>query len=589
MTLHQWQQLASQNVKAGLNVGQMNNHSTTYAEDQEPDLPKGLSLLDLDDDIFEDNSDNDDDGGIVFSIKSKSDNGGLEMKSSTPTNDSGTGNTNHQQQSSASVPEPNFASTSPVTSKVEPSKIASKNQETGATKRTQIRDLRRFPKRTIITRNSSILNALKEGRQMLNQNGKDSKSKVEVMDILANAMSKVNVEAKAGKRILESISSNNLRDRSASQTHKKDYPEMPKLSKVLEKLASSKNPHENILGKVSTSKNPQEAPHLKLKKFVDNHIAEVSKTQNNVTKTSSEQNSKPTNLQVPGSLQADANSVVSSTYMLPSLLGGPVDLAASQGIMGRLIRSSELLQPVQTLSSLLTVPEKEPDSTHKTLTRSLSSGDIQKLSKNNLASLGDINPNKNEDDNVIGRIRRNSSSGGLATLDTSKEIFGLRRRTNSSGSLTDLLRQSEIKPITAGGSSPNNNSPPSFTGFDLNDFSDFMSGSFMRSSSGGTSSVTMTTTTTIVSSTTTTMTTSAIPSGFLRGLFLGGVNKPSLPEPKRPSSVYQPLPQGTLGSQGSASSAESGLNRFGKAFAMDDFGGFGFMSMFGSKSSNDPS
>lgn len=99
-------------------------------------------------------------------------------------------------------------------------------------------------KRTIITRSSSALQSLRHGRKMLRNKESSSKSKAEVIDMIASAMNKANVEAKAGQRILTSLSnskgrqrSDSLRDKAESFSKSPEFQEMPKMSKLLEKVA----------------------------------------------------------------------------------------------------------------------------------------------------------------------------------------------------------------------------------------------------------------------------------------------------------------------------------------------------------------
>lgn len=97
-------------------------------------------------------------------------------------------------------------------------------------------------KRTIITRNSTALQSLRQGRRMLRK--KDARSKAEVIDMIASAMDKANIEAQAGKRILTSLSNNtetaplreSIRQRAETLTKSPDIQVMPNVSKVLEKV-----------------------------------------------------------------------------------------------------------------------------------------------------------------------------------------------------------------------------------------------------------------------------------------------------------------------------------------------------------------
>ena len=97
-------------------------------------------------------------------------------------------------------------------------------------------------KSTIITRSSSALTSLRKGRKLLTADGKDGRSKAEVIEMIANAMSKVNVEAKAEKRILKSLTESS--DKELGIIPRNDYKDMPNVSKVLEKAAHAKSVEE---------------------------------------------------------------------------------------------------------------------------------------------------------------------------------------------------------------------------------------------------------------------------------------------------------------------------------------------------------
>ena len=103
-------------------------------------------------------------------------------------------------------------------------------------------------KRTILTRNSSALNSLRKGRKMLRSNEKDGRSKTEVIDMIANAMNKANVEAKAGQRILSSLNNSvgttprreSIRQRAETLTKSPELlQEMPNVTRVLEKVTQN--------------------------------------------------------------------------------------------------------------------------------------------------------------------------------------------------------------------------------------------------------------------------------------------------------------------------------------------------------------
>lgn len=116
-------------------------------------------------------------------------------------------------------------------------------------------------KRTIITRSSSALNSLRQGRKLLKSQGSDAKSKSEVIGMIANAMSKVNVEAQTEQRILSSLSQHDGRGRALSLSKSpeyKDYVDMPNVSRVLEKAASSKQIEEEDVTPVVSDSEPTE-------------------------------------------------------------------------------------------------------------------------------------------------------------------------------------------------------------------------------------------------------------------------------------------------------------------------------------------
>ncbi|XP_066925431.1 putative leucine-rich repeat-containing protein DDB_G0290503 isoform X1 [Clytia hemisphaerica] len=100
-------------------------------------------------------------------------------------------------------------------------------------------------KRTILTRNSSAMNSLRQGRRMLRSKDNNGRSKAEVIDMIANAMNKANVEAQAGQRILSSITNStsstprreSIRQRAETLSKSPDIQEMPTVTKVLEKVA----------------------------------------------------------------------------------------------------------------------------------------------------------------------------------------------------------------------------------------------------------------------------------------------------------------------------------------------------------------
>uniref|UniRef100_T2M3I9 Trafficking kinesin-binding protein 1 n=1 Tax=Hydra vulgaris TaxID=6087 RepID=T2M3I9_HYDVU len=89
-------------------------------------------------------------------------------------------------------------------------------------------------KRTIITRTSNALTSLRQGRMLLKDETNSDKSKSEVIGMIANAISKVNVEAKTGRRILQSISES---PKSQVVSPRSDYKDMPNVSRALTKAA----------------------------------------------------------------------------------------------------------------------------------------------------------------------------------------------------------------------------------------------------------------------------------------------------------------------------------------------------------------
>ena len=95
-------------------------------------------------------------------------------------------------------------------------------------------------KRTIITRNSAALTSLRQGRKLLTDKEREGKSSVEVIDMIANAMRKVNVEAKTGQRILMSLAANQ-RKKHKGDSPSHGYKNMPHVNKALEKVSQNKN------------------------------------------------------------------------------------------------------------------------------------------------------------------------------------------------------------------------------------------------------------------------------------------------------------------------------------------------------------
>ena len=511
------------------------------------DLSVDTKLEDLDNDLFESDDDNDSDFGITFNadksrneINQKSSNHDLKTKQSTPV------------QVHPKSMEKMFTDR-PSSSQCDSSGLGSAVLQTlTAPEATQ-------QNRSIITRNSSILASMREARSMLGKDNGSAKSKANAIDILANAMNKANVEAKTGQRILESVSMSNSRNRAASTPGRKDYPDMPRLSKVLEKLALSKD----------TGKVDLDAVRTPLKMLVEkaagiSSYKEISPMTVGVDKLEEKRPSIDT--AVPQPLAIPSMVVGSST------IRGP-------GLLGNMLQSSSQMPLLSTvLSSNISAANANSTTVKPMLTRSWSSGDIKALNKDNLAELNSLNPGLNQTD--ASRTRRNSSgenaSASLANLD--KDSFGglgMRKRSNSSGSLSDLIKQADIKAAT--GSPPKTAPFVSFDSYGIEDYSPSFNSS---------STATMTTTT---ATTSTTTTAASKPTGFLRSLFLGSSSTSNAPEPKRPSSVHEGDGHTSFGlGRGSAASFESGMNRFGNALAQDDFGSFGFglMSYFrGSKKS----
>lgn len=551
ITLHKWHDLASENVVAGLNVGNVltpqkeaadthahlppcspNEYDSTL-DNTEPDT----RLEDLDNDIFEAE---DEDFGITFKADNtvKKGQNNAKAKQSTPV------------QASQRTLESLRNSVQAISAETE-------RQLGGLSSLAKRKSSK--PDRSIITRTSSLLDSLREGRAMLTKEGANGKSRADAIDILAHAMNKANVEAKTGQRILESVNENS-RTPSALSTDKKAYQDMPKLNKVLERLASNKNG-----GKVDLSA-VQPALKILLEK-----AAGVPKPQDKsrmVPKASQD------------STKVRAEEAAPKPDMaLPSLLRGPTAMRVTPGILGSILQSSN---SDYTGSSILPIALSSNANTASvmpakpTLTRSWSSGDLKTFTTDNLLRLNSVD--SSIDSSNLGRMRHNSSSGAdLASLANSNRNqplgLGFRRRTNSSGSLMDLVKQADVKAVPSG-------SPPmtaSFVSFDNYGGDDFFGHSYADSSSSvGTAST--------VSQATTS--TASKPAGFLRNLFLGPSNEQLPVESKRPSSVHEAAPNTFSLGAGSSASAESGMNRFGKPTQKDNSSGFGFgfMSYFsGSK------
>ncbi|XP_065052273.1 trafficking kinesin-binding protein 1-like [Rhopilema esculentum] len=580
LTLHKWQHLASENVVAGLNVGNVLTHNEAERQAdlqispidlQSAECSSTLSqseigsssyLRDFDnggkkyDDDVDDDDDNDDFG---LTLKADRSNAARETQ---PVSQGGKEKQSTPIQASAKSMESMFTSGHPEGSKQDSVGL----KALGMAAKTH-------HDRTIITRNSSVLASMREARSMLNKENGSAKAKANAIDILANAMSKANVEAKTGQRILESVSNRNNQGRVNLSTPRKDYQDMPKLNKVLERLAANKGK-----GKVDL-----DAVRTPLKLLVE-RAASISTNKNDATvKTGVDKEVKN---------KSEASAAVSRADVTPSLVVGPAGMRATTGVLNTILQRSgvsstqtPLLSSV--LSSNISAANSQEPSVKPALTRSWSSGDVRSLNKNDLSSLGSFQPATSSEGS--GRVRRNSLNADLPSLsDTKKTAFaglGMLKRSNSSGSLSDLVKQTEIKATTG--------SPPSFApfiSFDNYGVEDFSMNLKSSTSSGGTTTVTTTT-----SSTSATTTTVSKPTGFLRSFFLGSSSGSNSVDAKRPSSLHEGG-TGTVGAatvgaavaKGTGRSVESGINRFGKALAQEDFGGFGFglMSYFsGSKNS----
>lgn len=420
--------------------------------------------------------------------------------------------------------------------------------------------------RSIITRNSSVLESMRKARSMLTSDNGSAKSKADAIDILANAMTKANVEAKTGQRILESVASKNKENRAAVTPLRKDYQDMPKVSKVLERLASTKGSKKVNLSSVKTP----------LKRLVE--------------KAAEQKDFPPQNTGLSFEKKDTIDKEpVSKAAVLPALMAGPAGLRAATGLLGNILQQdtssaghSTLLSTV--FSSNITAVGSEPSKSRPVFTRSLSSGDIKSLDKENITNIGPLDTDLESDS--ASRGRRNSIATDMSVSNITKGVFtGLAlKRSNNSGSLSDLAKQMEAKATT--------DSPPKvtpFISFDNYGVEDYSFGYGSGSSSSTSKSITTTSVSNAETATTTTVATASKPTGFLRGLFLSSSSGGTAAEGKRPSSVHEDSSPSlnNLG-KGSASSVESGMNRFGKALVQDDFGGFGFgfMSYFsGSKKS----
>ena len=193
-TLNKWHHLASKNIKGGLDI--------SSEEKQPPDMGNSTnsSIEDFDISVINREADS------LFEVSN--------MDTST---DDGI---------SVSLPVPK--------SRIEKS---SSPQGKPVVKPRRLIDLSTPYKKTIITRNSSALKSLRQGRSLLNSQQKGGRSQADVIDMIAAAMGKVNVEAKAGQRILSSLNLTPTYEREINGPVRADYTSMPNVAKALEKAA----------------------------------------------------------------------------------------------------------------------------------------------------------------------------------------------------------------------------------------------------------------------------------------------------------------------------------------------------------------
>lgn len=595
VTLHKWHHLASENVVAGLNIGlvatpgnQTNKDDIEVSPiDAEPtDCSSTLSNPDLvtntrsnsmekhvsrifNDCAIEDDNDDDeeeDDFGLTFKADRAA------VKSQKPAYQADV-------KSKQSTPlQMNLRSMADHFSADHSSQVKSNSLKFGSPDLQSIDSIisPSHHDRSIITRNSSILDSMREARSMLKKENGSAQSKANAIDILANAMSKANVEAKTGQRILESVATRNTGDRTVSSKMRKDYEDMPKVNRVLQRLASDKEDKKVNLHSV---KKPLK---LLVERATDKKDAPAAETE-----------------EVPKKDSISVEAPASRPHDLPALLTIPLGMRAATGIFGNFLHQSgassgqtSLLSTV--FSSNITAVGSEASQPKQTLSRSWSSGDIKSLSKQEISDIGPLPANSVSVG--VGRVRSNSLSieGAPSLSSISKSSFnnlGVLKRSNSSGSFSELAKETEIKTVI---DSPPKEAPfVSFDNYGVEDLS-FAFGSSVSTATSA--SIATTTTTTTVSSfqsdTTSTLMPGSKPTGFLRSLFLRSSGSSSMQEVKRPSSVYETDSNPKVGAlgKGSSSSAESGMNRFGKALAQDDFSGFGFgfMSYFGGSKGSNP-
>lgn len=185
-TLNKWHHLANKNVKGGLDITTEEAHpvdmnsTSSSVEDEIPHRTDSISTIILDDTDSE-----------VFNT---------------------------------TVPVP----------KPRPTKITSPREKPVPRPR-GISDVSSPQKKTIITRNSSALKSLRQGRNMLKSSQKGGRSQADVIGMIASAMGKVNVEPKAEQRILSSFLSPT--GTTNVSPVKSDFTSMPNVAKALEKAA----------------------------------------------------------------------------------------------------------------------------------------------------------------------------------------------------------------------------------------------------------------------------------------------------------------------------------------------------------------
>ena len=210
--MSKWQNLASQNVKDGFNISDVSPTKETQSSPFGDVLGGGGFTTD------ESNSANEDNAATTTTV-------------ATP-------NPNKKMPTIRKPLKPHKQSTPAETGK----------ESTATTSVLRGLETPKNTKRTILTRNSSALHSLRKGRKMLRSNEKDGRSKTEVIDMIASAMNKANVEAKAGQRILSSLNNSvsstprreSIRQRAETLTKSPELlQEMPNVTKVLEKVTQN--------------------------------------------------------------------------------------------------------------------------------------------------------------------------------------------------------------------------------------------------------------------------------------------------------------------------------------------------------------